>query len=480
MRINSTLSVLATSLALCSTSSFAQSARSFELGVQALVDKAGTTDVYVTAKPLDGLGTPSVLKQVQMKSFDSAGTLKWTKNASDVPATVTANPALATSKFSYTDMQRGQPVQSQVLIQTSTTTKTEVYKEKIPVLFRPDLVIDKLNAPATVKPGQPFSVDAIISEIKGDLGAKNIKISLSDGNAEIDSIEAIQLEKSGSTTAVFKAKLMQPGTYTLTAQLSGAAPSEYDTANNAKTVTVKVEDPSLPTNGFLYWYSQDYTWVNKGVNTQYDQAWENTGHSRHVNHHIWARTNDQVTLSFPFKVDFHLSFNNATTTVASGTGVTVPLQSNYEDPNAQCGGVAGYRARWGIAQPAPQTFVYAETYEYCGKKWTTSYAQYWNTNDVYFSKSWYPSTGQVYQSYSNTYSTGSSHYHAGVNDVQGSLTVTDANGVKFGTTSTVSVAPSLYSLNYDSGQVTESWGWYHYVRMGDYRYGQSYYNTAAQ
>lgn len=478
MRINSTLSVLATSVALCSTSSFAQSARSFELGVQAMIDKAGTTDVYVTAKPLDGLGAPSVLKQVQMKSFDSAGTLKWTKNASDVPATVTANPALATSKFSYTDMQRGQPVQSQVLIQTSTTTKTEVYKDKVPVLFRPDLVIDKLTAPATVKPGQPFSVDAVISELQGDLGAKNIKISLSNGTTEIDSIEAIQLAKGDNTTAVFQAKLMQPGTYTLTAQLSGAAPSEYDTTNNTKSVTVKVEDPSLPSYGHLYWYSHEYTWSHKGVNTQYDQAWDNTNVYKHLHHYVWSQT-DTNALNFPFKVDFHLGINNATT-VASGTGVTVPLQQSYSDPNYQCNGVVGYRYDWGQVQTAPQTWVWVQFWEVCGQKYTHAYAQYWNTKDVYFSKSWSPSTGQVQYYNNGTNDTGGVHHHADVSSAQGSINVTDANGVKFGTTSTLNVTPTLQSLNYDSGLITGPWGWWHEIRTGDYKFGQAYYNTAAQ
>jgi len=197
------LAVLATSGA-----PFAQS-RNFELGVQAMMDKAGTTDIYLTAKPLDTLDAPTSLKQVQLKSFDHAGTLRWTKNLSDVPAT--GNPALA--KLSYTDMQNRQPVQAQVLIQTMETVKTQVYKEKIPVLLRPDLKVMSANAPAKTKVGELVNISAIINEVNGDLGAKDVKVVLKNGTTLLDTVNGLAVNKGSASTGVFTHKFATAGTY---------------------------------------------------------------------------------------------------------------------------------------------------------------------------------------------------------------------------------------------------------------------------
>jgi hypothetical protein len=255
----------------------------YSLEMQAMQDVSNKTDVYVTVKPTtSGISLSGLAKHVQMKSFDSVGDLRWTKNEFDVALKASADKSGSTAQFSYNDMGRFQPVQAQVQVKTGQTTNTEVLKTKIPVFFRPDLTVSEIRVQDTVHVGEVVNIAATVNELNGDLGAK-AKVVLKNAQEQLDVAEGVGVDAKGNAGVVFSTLFTAPGAYTLTVSVDSSDPGDYDTSNNQKDITINVVDnvTSVPYQMGYYYTYQDYSytwsgWWGSGVNTwkgEVQQQW---------------------------------------------------------------------------------------------------------------------------------------------------------------------------------------------------------------
>lgn len=418
--------------ALCCASASMAQTRSFSLNVQALQDKDKKTDVILTATPTDGGTVPTSLKQVQLKSFDTAGTLRWTKNTSDLPAT--GSPAVST--LSYTDMLRYQPVQAQVLIQTDATTKTEVYKDKIPVLLRPDLVIDELKAPAKVELGQIVNITASLREANADLDAKSVKLTLKNGAATIDNISGVFVKKGGKTDVVFSTKFMVAGNYTLTASIDGMTPAEFDTTNNTKTVSIE----AVKQNTTYYYMAYNSMEQNYQYQTT---AWWNTGTfyseksiGKFEDAYIVVQPAEVLTSTptFPVKLEYSMGVDNNAPAIPL-TSASLDKTYSYTD--------GCYSAEVGATYTNGVT-LYTQFYTYCGGgSYAYSYIRSQSADYTYFSEA-HDSNWNVLWSYVTPTKYGK--FLNPQSSVQARLVATSSNGITYGGSGQIS---SIYTYPFD-------------------------------
>src|SRR5207247_629323 len=117
---------------------------------------------------------PDVIKKLQVKSLAANGSADAVQNYTDLAA-----PG-GEAKVAPPNLARGQRLEVDALVQTPAAVRTDVLRETATVRFRPDLVVERVTAPARVVRRQPFSVAVSIAETAGDTGAE-ATLSLLDG-----------------------------------------------------------------------------------------------------------------------------------------------------------------------------------------------------------------------------------------------------------------------------------------------------------
>ncbi len=186
----------------------------FQLVVEALQDVNQVTDVTVTTKViLPNFSAPGLAKQLQLKSFDTSGNLRWTKN--EMKVALAPGGSSSTASFQYGDLGHNQPFQVQEQVQNAQTGNTEVLNAKGIVRLRPDVAVGDLAAPAQAHIGQIVNIPAPIKELNGDLGATT-NVVLNEGATERDHANGVSVNPLGIVDVVFAVRFDQAGTYTLT------------------------------------------------------------------------------------------------------------------------------------------------------------------------------------------------------------------------------------------------------------------------
>jgi gamma-glutamyltranspeptidase/glutathione hydrolase len=184
------------------------------------------TDVYATVtSTADECPVPDVFEKVQVKALTADGSTAALTNYFDV-----ASPrGVATVVVS--DLLRHQRLEVTALVQTSEAVRTVVLNAETTLQLRPDLTV-KLSGPSRVVRKQPFAYEAAISEIAGDTAATAL-VSLYDGIQSIGETR-VSVPADGTTTVSFPSlQIARAGTHTLLAQITDAAPTEYDATNDA-------------------------------------------------------------------------------------------------------------------------------------------------------------------------------------------------------------------------------------------------------
>ena len=186
--------------------------------------------VAIAVDPALQCTVPDTLKSVQLKTFDPAEHWAWVRTIEDVPA-----PG-GVAHLDLGLIPHNRRIDAQVLVQTGTpvlngTTKT---------LTRPDLVIQQIT-PNQALAGTSFTVNAVIAERNGDVGADaDVTISAIPG-----AVVHVAVPAGGSTTASFPVTFTAAVPVPLTATVSGVSPAETDATNNTLTATVDVTQSQL-------------------------------------------------------------------------------------------------------------------------------------------------------------------------------------------------------------------------------------------
>src|SRR6185295_11109481 len=118
------------------------------------------------------------ISKVQFKAYNGDGDVRWTKNYPNLQQGGSLH-------YTFNDLHRGQPVQTQGNITKINGQRTDVVTVTGNVKLRPDLFVNKVEAPQQSTVGTMVNIASTIHEINGDAGARGNCVLLVDG-AEAD------------------------------------------------------------------------------------------------------------------------------------------------------------------------------------------------------------------------------------------------------------------------------------------------------
>jgi hypothetical protein len=205
----------------------------YDLSSRALTGPRGA-DLAIAVTPVAGSGCaePAALKKVQVKAFSSDGKLESTRDLTDVPA------AAGKAELDLGAVDRGQRVAVTVLVQPA-SSQTYVLRDSTRTLLRPDLVVQDSTSPHVVFATRAFTVDAVVAEVNGDVGATATMV-LRDGSTTLASA-GVTVEAGGTTSVAFPGvALTEPGRSNLRLAIVEPAPAETDATNDERTTPIDV------------------------------------------------------------------------------------------------------------------------------------------------------------------------------------------------------------------------------------------------
>ena len=203
----------------------------YSVQLTALIGPGGADlRVAVTADPASQCAVPDTLESVQLKTYNDGQTWAWVRTVNAVPA-----PG-GVADLDLGLIPHNRRIDADVVVlpgapAVHATTKT---------LMLPDLIVQEIT-PKQALAGAPFTVQAVIAERNGDLGA-SADVALS---ADPGAVVHVDVPAGGSTTASFPVSFASPVPVDLTATVSGAAPAETDVTNNTLTSTVDITQSRL-------------------------------------------------------------------------------------------------------------------------------------------------------------------------------------------------------------------------------------------
>ena len=357
-------------------------------------DANGITTVVVTSSEGDS-GTPEgTLSKIQLKALDG------TDPDPDNPAWVeNFNKLKGGAEFTraFSNLERNQPLFVHANVK-GIIRGTAVVKLLEVVKLLPDLSVVQLNAPEKAVPGQTVSVEGVISELNGDLGASYECVLYVDG-IEHDRIPNAMTEAHESDSCVFQPSFSAEGSYQLQVAVENASPDDYDASNNAMSVTLDVEEELVTNSNWYVKYSQeissweiDYDDCYEDWYTRYRYCYDDS----QIDYEYWdflayaQQYNSDVT-SFP--VDFLASAS------VGGKELFNITENDFGPSNADTGyenpGLESYAQKY-----YPELNVWASVYirewYYGYDPFTSINANRYFGNNVYYSRSTFDTGDYVY------------------------------------------------------------------------------------
>jgi gamma-glutamyltranspeptidase/glutathione hydrolase len=196
----------------------------YTLQAQALLSAAGTD---LTLR-VDGPSPPIVLEKVQVK---------WRLGVEDAHTVnlfdVAAPGGIATVQL--TGPARADRLEIRAHVKDGPQHNLEA---QATVLRRPDLTVTEIDVPADIVRTRRFNAAVTVAEVGGD-SAANARLMLFDG-ADAVGAATVTVGPGAASVVTLSLALARPGEHTLRAVLSGAAPSEWDVAANAKELPLYV------------------------------------------------------------------------------------------------------------------------------------------------------------------------------------------------------------------------------------------------
>jgi len=343
----------------------------YALSLQALQDVNEVTDLYVKVNVIAaGFTAPALARDLQLKSFDIFSKLRWTKNLHDL--SLAAGTGSSTVNLQYSDVEHGQNVKAKMTVKDSNGRMQVLYNETR-ALFRPDLAVAGVTAPAQVNARQTVNIPVSIRELKGDLGA-SANVLLFDGNTLIDSANGVTVSPLGEVTVVFATSFSATGAHALKVVIGNVVPGDYDSSNNEHSFGIDVVVPSLQPVTYCLNYSRS--------ESDYESVVENP---------FWISTYRQrnnyetTTKGFSVPVGVQSPISRVAIQI-SADGVAhdnlevhdLPLFVSYED------GCTTYA--YNSTFLGNNTYVYIQTYQDCfGTEYTTADWQRYADSYVFFS-----------------------------------------------------------------------------------------------
>jgi hypothetical protein len=208
----------------------------YTMGLKALTGPAGADlTVAVAVDAASSCAMPDALEKVEATVFAADGTVASKRKVTDVSA-----PG-GVANIDLGRVARDRRVDVRVHLRSALEERTFTVRGTTRTLLRPDLVIEKIITPKQALVGTAFTVEAVIVERNGDVGASaDVALSALPGEAR-----HVDVARGGSTTVSFPVSFASPVTVDLTATVTGAVPAETDADNDAFTTPVDITEHEL-------------------------------------------------------------------------------------------------------------------------------------------------------------------------------------------------------------------------------------------
>jgi gamma-glutamyltranspeptidase / glutathione hydrolase len=220
------LASLALAASIAALGSFASGAGAagsdpYSLRAEALLS---STQTDLTLR-VDGPELPALVEKVQVKAWPSGSDKAETRNFFDVPLEE------GDATLHLTGRQRGELLQIRAHVKDGPQHNLET---ETTVKRRPDLMVTQIDVPGDLVRTRAFDVTVHVAEDGGDVGA-DARVLLFDG-ANTTALAATDVTvPAGATIPVtFRVALAEPGSHTLRAVVTDAAPAEWDIKPNGR------------------------------------------------------------------------------------------------------------------------------------------------------------------------------------------------------------------------------------------------------
>ena len=452
-----------------------------QVTARAMIGKDGNTLLEITTGELDVASTPpGTLTKAQVKLLDpnDLGITLSTANFLDLTAGHFAQ--------TFGGLAPTYPLQIQANVKGIDGNRTDVVTTIERVKLRPDLAVT-LGTLGNALVRVPTQIAATIRELNGDLGAAGDCILIVDG-ATVDQAPGIWVDAGDAVSCVFMHAFATAGSHTVEVRMTGVAPGDWDTANNAAMQTVAVLDPSVRPS---YWsvsaWQRTYQY-DRRANGFYRSllAPTTTGYWERTfdvvdRHHVEDRqvvlygSGDPI-IAFPLQ-SFGASFETDGHLIQAGQ-VTGPLEPNliYIDDGSQWGDPNYYWEQACVYRGDPATAMDGGPagriyWNVCSNRWTYDGGTTWNRHsDTYVTQ--YAGTVTYWSSGFNRYvvrgsdgalscptsscytwndygvtTTGDLQYLTLGDNVRARFSVVDADGIRVGVDETITLTPFTYQVN---------------------------------
>jgi len=290
--------------------------RSGSAAIQARALRSRTdTTIEVTTGQFDSTVAPAgKLDKVQVKLYAPNGDVIVTDNY--------RKGALSggNGSFVYDWPARGQTMQVQANVSGIDPTRTDVVTVRGTVANRPDLTVASIQTVSQAFIGSTITIDALVRETNGDLGARANCVLKIDG-VIADHADGIWVDAGDAVTCEFRQPFNSLGTKQISVELTDVVPGDYDDSNNSKTATIDIINPTAQVPVLYTLSASDYTYDAVTL-TQDHQQFDSADPTMWLN---WATDNDnyfrlhqhtesyQADLSSPVALTFPVTLQSSLT-----------------------------------------------------------------------------------------------------------------------------------------------------------------------
>jgi hypothetical protein len=153
-------------------------------------------------------------------------------------------------QWTYPGLPHGQPLRFKVKARSDSFFRDDTEAKWLDyVKYRPDLVVQNVEAPGMASLNSMVQITAAVVEQKGDLGAYADCVLLIDG-AQVDIVPPIWVAANGSAGCVFTTSFKTGGQHSITVRAQNVRPGDYDDSNNSFTRQIQIQVQSA---GTLYY-----------------------------------------------------------------------------------------------------------------------------------------------------------------------------------------------------------------------------------
>ena len=447
------------------------------IAARALLGKDGVTTIEATTGQLDSpTAPPGQISKVQLKSVNGNG---------DVIQTVNFNHLDGGGYWNTTtsDLGRNAPIQIHANVGGIDGRRTDVVIATATVKLRPDLAVNRINAPGKAYINTPVIISALVLELNGDVGARDDCLLFVDG-VQVDQIPGMWVDAGSAVTCAFVYSFPATGTHTLKVQAANVVPADWDLANNEATASIEIVLPIVNLNwssgasaavggnstAGTYFYGNCNNWSI--YCDGFSQNFSNGNDNRSSDFWFYAYTY-QTGIAMPASVAFTATTNSSTLAQMQGSVGSANLvgcTGMYDIATS----TNGYICNWGGS-----FYAYFSRYGGSATYYSYGYQYYFSVYPRYCSNGfgfWYI-CGSVYQTYNySSWSYNSGNWYGygpfGLGrDIAVSLTLTDATGLKFVAGGSYGIVQQ-YSYNETSPYSCHSWT--NYYSYSECRSSHSY------